>query len=53
VDDRHESVEDLERDRGQGVRQVVAVDEVGAKLSDRLPKSSSPEPYHPLRVLPW
>jgi hypothetical protein len=32
VDDRHAAGEEIERDRGQGVRQIVAVDEVGAKL---------------------
>jgi hypothetical protein len=32
VDDRYVAGEKLERDRGQGVREVVAVDEVGSKL---------------------
>jgi hypothetical protein len=32
VDDRDAAGEELERDRGQGVGEVVAVDEVGAKL---------------------
>src|SRR5918995_1862791 len=32
VDDWDAAGEELERDRGQGVREVVAVDEVGAKL---------------------
>jgi hypothetical protein len=32
VDDRDSPGKELERDHGQGVREVVAVDEVGAKL---------------------
>jgi hypothetical protein len=67
VDDRDASAEELDRDRGEGVREIVAVMRSGRNSlpAARRPstgseprfhqrsKSSSPEPYQPLSVLPW